>query len=322
MTCRKNHTAVMPLGGGEQSARPRAHLRVGTLRPDDQVHHTQMARCASAAARRAYLALSCSVAFAGCRSGPRGAVDVGDPRLQRRDVFVYPAASSAPARALIFFFGNDVGFWKPHRRLAARLSHSGYDFVGLDIRDYLSRFPATEPQRDRLFGDSITRLIVEAQHRFGDSLPLILAGHSFGAEVALWVADHQEPRGLTGVLAMSPRARGHLFVTPLDWANEEPRGSESWSTIEAVRGIKPGIRIALVRGVKDRFAVHDSAFMAAGGERLQRYVIPFAGHTLKRLLLAGPIIDYAVTTLDTRATGDGGRARFLRLLRIRRPAPD
>lgn len=234
----------------------------------------------------------------GCRVGPRATYVPRDAALRRSSLLFYvPPSAEGPPRSLIIFIGNDVGFWQPHQELAARLADAGYVVVGLDIRQYLSKLPNGEPQRDRVFADSIVPLIAAIRHEMGDSLPLLLGGHSFGAEVAFWIARNHEPPGLRGILAMSPRSTGHLFVTPQDLANEEAHGVGAWSTIDAARSIDPRVRIAIVRGSNDQFAVHDSAFAAAGGARLRRFSVPMAGHSLRKLLIAGPIIARAVRYL-------------------------
>lgn len=244
------------------------------------------------------LLVSLLVLVSACRAGPPPTYSAHDPQLRRSSLLFYmpDTARSAP-RALILFLGNDVGFWEPHQQLAARLAGAGYVVVGLDIREYLSHLPSGEPQRDRTFADSIVPLIAAIRHEVGEALPLVLGGHSFGAEVAFWIARNHEPTGLVGILAMSPRSSGHLFVTPMDLANEEAHGEGAWSTIDAVRTIDPRVRIAIVRGSKDQFAVHDSAFAAAGGARFHRYLVPFAAHSLKKLLIAGPIVEHAVAYL-------------------------
>ncbi|HEY2066256.1 MAG TPA: alpha/beta hydrolase-fold protein [Gemmatimonadaceae bacterium] len=245
-------------------------------------------RCTSSALLVLLVALA-------CRAGPPPTYLPRDASLRRRDLLFYvpPRAEGSP-RALVVFLGNDVGFWEPHQQLASRLAASGYAVVGLDIRQYLAGLPDGEPQRDRVFADSIVPLVAAIRRELGDSLPLVLGGHSFGAEVALWIARNHEPPGLRGVLAMSPRSSGHLFVTAGDLANDEAHGVGAWSTIEAVRDMDPRVRVAIVRGANDQFAVHDSAFMAAGSTRLRRFPVPLAGHSLKKLLIAGPIVEHAV----------------------------
>lgn len=236
-----------------------------------------------------------------CRAGPSPTYVPRDASLRRRDLLFYvPSRAEGSPRALIIFLGNDVGFWEPHQELASRLAAAGYAVVGLDIRQYLGGLPDGEPQRDRAFADSIVPLVAAIRREIGDSLPLVLGGHSFGAEVALWIARNREPPGLRGVLAMSPRSSGHLFVTAGDLANEEAHGVGAWSTIAAVRDMDPRVRVAIVRGAHDQFAIHDSAFAVAGSTRLRRFSVPLAGHSLKKLLIAGPITEHAVTYLLER----------------------
>src|ERR671931_445676 len=57
-----------------------------------------------------------------------------DPRLRTLPLFFYPAESRGPARAFVFFLGNDLGFWKAHQQLAERLARHGHAGGGLDVR--------------------------------------------------------------------------------------------------------------------------------------------------------------------------------------------
>lgn len=235
--------------------------------------------------------------LAGCESGPMVPYVPRDASLRDQPLLFYPARTRAP-RAFVFFLGNDVGFWKPHEELAWRLAENGYAVVGLDIKRYLARLPEDEPTRDSSFAATIGPLMARARAELGaDSLPVVVGGHSFGAEVAFWIAEHRPPPKLAGVLALSPRSTGHLVVTPYDLMNHEASGPWSFSTIQAATDIASGVRIALVRGASDKFRRHDSAFIAAGGSRLRYFVVPFANHSLRKLLIAGPIIEHAVEYL-------------------------
>jgi len=224
-----------------------------------------------------------------------------DVTLRAPYFYLYPARTTEPPRAVIVLFGNDVAFWEPHQDLAWRFSGDGYSVIGLDLRKYLATLPETEPQRDSAFAANITATIARARHELGaDSLPLIVGGHSFGAEVAFWLAWRVPPPRLAGVLSLNSRSTGHLFITPSDWLNKEASGAWSFSAVQAAREINPAVRIALVRSAKDPFRAHDPEFIAAGGSRLRRYEIPMATHSMTTMLVAGPLISRAVRfLLDT-----------------------
>jgi pimeloyl-ACP methyl ester carboxylesterase len=239
------------------------------------------------------------------RSAPATPYIVRDSAVRHDYIYFYPARTEngAPPRALVVFLGNDVGFWDPHKELAERLAGAHYAVAGLDIRGYLATLPEAHPAREDAFASGAPALIARMRAELNaDSLPIVLGGHSFGAELAFWLAANAPPRGLAGVLAMSPRGSGHFVVTAADLANEEPAGVGAFSTIDAAHRIASNVRIAIIRGSKDQFARHDADFESAGGSRLQVYRVPLAAHSLKKLLLAGPIIEHAMEWMLQPAT--------------------
>lgn len=241
----------------------------------------------------AVLAAAGYVGFRVATTGPRSSYVPRDPGLRAAMYHFYPAEGTP--RAIVVFFGNDVGFWKPHEELAWRMAHDGLDVVGIDIRPWLGSLPSGEPQRDSAVRATAGPLVARVRHELGaDTLPIVLAGHSFGAEIAIWMAHERPPERLAGVLALSPRGTGHLWISPLDLANVEASGRWAFSTVAMAGSLPPRLRVAIVRGNGDPFIQHDSAFAAAGGARLRVYHIPFAGHSLKKLIIAGPIVSRAL----------------------------
>lgn len=223
-----------------------------------------------------------------------------DPALRREPLYFYTTRDSTrPPRALVFFFGNDVGFWEPHRELAAWLADDGFSVVGFDMRPLLDSLPGAEPARDSAYAARITRLVARVRTELhADATPLVLGGHSLGAEVAIWTAAHAPPPGLVGVLALSPGGRSHLRVTLQDIANAgDPTGPESFSIPATVAAIAPDVRVAVIRGSHDKYRYADSAIVAAGGARARRYLVPFASHSLKRIVVAKPLIRRALDWL-------------------------
>jgi pimeloyl-ACP methyl ester carboxylesterase len=221
----------------------------------------------------------------GCAHGDRPTHIARDGWLRAQPLFLYTAADTTrPPRAVIFFFGNDVGFWQPHRDLAGSLARSQFAVAGFDMRTLLHSLPS----RATAFAQTIRPLIARARHELGgDSVPLIIAGHSLGAEIAIWTAAYVRPTGAAAVLAMSPGSRSHLRVALSDIMNgPEPTGPESFAVADAIAAVPHDERVAIIRGTRDGYITADSVLLAAGGDRIQRFPVPFAGHSLKRLATA------------------------------------
>ena len=239
---------------------------------------------------RVLLATAGAVALDACATPDRPTRAARDPELRTEPVSLYAAADSTrPPRAVIIFFGNDIGFWRPHRQLAAALADAQYAVAGVDIRPLLAALPEPNPDRDSAFAARIEPLIERSRHELGsDSTPVIIAGHSLGAELAIWTSAHTCVAGVKGVLALAPGTRSHLRVSISDIMNgPEPTGPGSFSVAGAISIVPAEQRIAIVRGTRDEYARADSLLLAAGGRRATRFLVPFAGHSLKRLTTVG-----------------------------------
>lgn len=225
-------------------------------------------------------------------SGPQPVYVPHDAALRNASLSFYPVRDAARPRAMLFFFGNDVGFWTPHQELASYLAGHGYSVVGLDMKPLLASLPDAEPARDSVFRTRIGELLSGARHELAaDSVPLVVGGHSLGAEVALWTAANVRLPRLQGVLAMAPGGRSHLRVSWLDLANAgDPTGPESFSVPEQVTRLPGDARLAVIRGDHDKYGYADPAILAAGGSRVRRYMVPFASHSLKRILIAKVVV--------------------------------
>jgi pimeloyl-ACP methyl ester carboxylesterase len=248
---------------------------------------------------------ACVVVMAGCGGPPPPHVP-RDPALRDQRLYFYPQTDSArPARAFVFFFGNDVGFWKPHRELCAALAGEGYAVTGMDMRRLLASLPDREPARDSAFAAQIVPIIEQSRHELNaDSLPVVLAGHSLGAEIAIWIASHARVNGLVGALALSPGSRGHLRVTIADITNTaEPKDAESFAIADAIRALPPHMRLAIVRGSHDKYRAADSLLVAAGGTRTELYMVPLAGHALGNIIVARHIVSRALTWVLSGRSG-------------------
>jgi pimeloyl-ACP methyl ester carboxylesterase len=223
-----------------------------------------------------------------------------DPYLLRQPLYFYPDEGAVRhPKAGVFFLGNDLGFWEPHQKLAERLAAKGYAVVGFDVKNFLDRLPDSSLLRDSVLVHGLPTLIKRSMHELGaDSVPLIIAGHSFGADIALWAEANAPMPGVVGVLALGPTKRDHPTVTLNDKMNiGEPMEAGSFSVADQIRNTPPKVHIELLRGASDKERKSDSEFISAGGSRLSYTVIPFAAHSLKSLIVAGPMIERALDRL-------------------------
>jgi pimeloyl-ACP methyl ester carboxylesterase len=223
-----------------------------------------------------------------------------DARLAAFPLYFYPAVDSTKsAKAFIFFLGNDIGFWGAHQDLAKRLAGAGYDVVGFDVKAYFSKLPDDTLARASAFRDSVLVMIALARHELhADSMPVVVGGHSIGAEIATWIGRNAAPPNLSGLLLISPGGRGHLRVSIADLAmSGEPTESGSFSVAANISALAPALRIALVRGTDDRYRSVDPELMKAGGNRMERWAVPWGGHSMRNIFLAGPFIERAISSL-------------------------
>ncbi len=227
--------------------------------------------------------------------------------LRELPVALFPAvaprnSAGHPApRGIILFYGNDGAFTREHQKLAERLAGRGYDVIGMDVMRHLPTLPSITPRaRDSAFAASIGPIVERARAEFdAPNVPLVVAGHSFGADLAIWTAAYAPPRETVGVLAMGPGSRGHLGLSqtnPLERL-QNPTGPGTFATADAIRATAPHVRVAVVRGGGDVYRVADSALAVAGGARFHRTLVPLGGHAFRRLLIAGPLIDRDVDWL-------------------------
>jgi hypothetical protein len=77
----------------------------------------------------------------------------------------------------------------------------------------------------------------------------------------------------------------------------EPTEPGSFAVSDQIRNTPASVRIALLRGAGDKERKFDRDFIAAGGARMTYTVIPFASHSLRSLIIAGPMIERALDHL-------------------------
>lgn len=222
---------------------------------------------------------------------------VRDPSLRAHGVIIYTPRGNP--RALVLFFGNDVGFWRPHYALAADLASRGYAVAGVDIRPLLAALPEGHPVRDSSCVAVIRDLATRVQRELGlESVPVVIGGHSLGAELAVWTAAHAGVPGVVGVLALAPGSRSHLRVTASDiLMSAEPQGPDSYGVADAIATASESrVRVAIVRGSSDKLGSADAGLLSAGPS-VRRFGVPFAGHSLRDITVARYVVRDAMDWL-------------------------
>lgn len=214
-------------------------------------------------------------------TGTGRAMPARDPWLRAQPVTLYPAQHREATRLLLVLFGNDVGFWAPHRALAWHLSRRDVAVAGVDLRPLFHELPRDDGARRVALAAWLDTLVTHLRPELGTAdASVVIGGHSLGAETAVW-AGSVSLGGVVGVLALSPGARSHLDVDAGDLANIDPRGPGSFAMTTAMARVSASRRIALLRGQRDRYARIDVDLLRAGGPRARRFLVAFAGHSLK-----------------------------------------
>ena len=63
---------------------------------------------------------------------------------------------------------------------------------------------------------------------------------------------------------------------------------------ENISALPASVRVAIVRGTDDRFRSVDDTLLKAGGARIDKWSVPWGGHSMSNILLAGPFVERAV----------------------------
>jgi len=177
------------------------------------------------------------------------------------DVLVYAstgASAAAPAPApppgmtcanpLVLFISGEGGWRKFDELLVGFLSQAGYPVAGVDATKYF-----WDAQDDRAAAAGDFRSIASAASLAAgcrQDAPLILAGFSFGADLAPWLAgDGGWNRRLRGLVMIGPDETGSLQFRFTELLGFQP-ADHIFPVAEALKSAA-GIPILFVHGEKD-----------------------------------------------------------------------
>ena len=217
---------------------------------------------------------------------------VGTSRGEQPMSVYAPAAGSqrTPDKPIVLVLSGEGGWRAFDHQLATWLSAAGYWVGGIDCLKYFWK-----PQDDRAalasdvsrFADALTRVAGSPARSH-----VVLAGFSFGADLAPWVsgAPNRDPR-IVGLVLIGPDLRGSLEARVIEILGFSPKG-HTFDTAKALADAA-SIPVLFVHGGKDNdSAAPELAASFKGRKTLS--IVPgathhFAGHEdeLNRAIVDG-----------------------------------
>jgi dienelactone hydrolase len=198
----------------------------------------------------------------------------GAPAPAPRAAAGQPAGGASRPLPVVLLISGEGGWASFVDRVAGMLSGEGCWVGGLDAKKYFA-----EPRDDRgalaadlrIFADALVRT---AGRPAGS--PLVLAGFSFGADVAPWVAADAGWGGrVRGLLMIAPDAIGSLQYRLLEMVGIDYR-DHTFEVAAALRDAA-GIPVLFVHGEDDGASAAPA--LAQGAHEPKRLsVVPGAGH--------------------------------------------
>lgn len=201
-----------------------------------------------------------------------------------------PAEGAAPPGSLVLILSGEGGWRSFDDQLATWLSGAGYWVGGMNCMKY---FWKAQDDREALAAD--VRRFVDALVRAsgaGEKAKVVIAGFSFGADLAPWIAGSRarDPR-VAGLVLIGPDRNGSLEFRLSEMLGSVPT-EHVFDTAGALADAKE-IPVLFIHGGNDPNS--DAPTLARGFPgRKELAVVPdsthhFAGHEdeLRRALLAG-----------------------------------
>ncbi|WP_051631110.1 alpha/beta hydrolase [Afifella pfennigii] len=246
--------------------------------------------------------------------------DLAYGALHRQRLDFYRAAKSRPgAPLLVFFYGGGwhSGEKASYRFVGQALAASGYDTAIPDYRLYPQvRFPAFMEDAAAAVG------FLAQSHGHGAGRPIILMGHSAGAQIAMLLAFDRRYLGGAGVVAQEKVLAAIGLAGPYDFLPlrqerykrvfpEESRAESQ--PIAFVRGGEPPV--LLMAGTADRTvdpgnSKRLAARIARQGGQAELKLYPGLGHAallgtlLVPLRRRAPTLDDILAFIETRAKAE------------------
>jgi len=186
-------------------------------------------------------------------------------------IFEFRAMGDKP-KGLVLFASGDGGWLSWEESVCRNLQAHGYSVIGIDSADYAKTdYDLETIQADY---DTIARKGLDAYK--SSPPPVIVGGWSMGAAQAVAVAGGPTPpRGLIGLLLISPSSRGRYGLRVSDRVDILPTGPGTFA-VEDFASALNGLRIVQWHAGDDN--VDSTAWLAGLKAPHREYDYPHIGH--------------------------------------------
>lgn len=190
------------------------------------------------------------------------------------DLVVYRPQAPDPAKPLVLLVSGEGGWRKFDDQIAGFLRDAGYWVGGLDVMAYFWK-----AQDDRQVLGSDARAYASALARAAGrppEAPVVLAGYSFGADLAPWIAGAGGwGRRIAGIVMIGPDAMGSLEFRVSEILGMEAK-DHVFKVADALASVA-GIPVLFLHGAKDGESAAPALHEAASRPK-KIVIVPEAGH--------------------------------------------
>jgi len=185
---------------------------------------------------------------------------------------IYPPGQSDPSKPPVVFLSGEGGWRRFDDSLASDLRAEGFWVAGFDCWSYFWK-----AQEDRAALARDVRACADALARAAGrppASPFLLAGYSFGADLAPWIAGGADwGHRLRGLLLVGPDRTGSLEVRITELLGFRP-SSHTFSVADALRDAA-GVPVVFVHASRDGSS--DAPALAAEAAEPKKLIVVEAG---------------------------------------------
>jgi type IV secretory pathway VirJ component len=167
----------------------------------------------------------------------------------KTEIFVYTSpAPPKPGTHAVLFLSSSWG-WRPlHQETAAHIAGAGHTVVGIDSSAYFDKhLDDLDWERDL----ATLRELANDKAGLPKTTPLVLMGHSWGAELVTYVVNHGGARNVAGALLVGPSDESaFIYRVSLQMKQVTSPADEQFHVKDEIRSMAP-MPMVFIEGALD-----------------------------------------------------------------------